>query len=143
MQGKHFRDYEEGIAYARKNELPILLDFTGFGCVNCRKMEASVWDDPTVKELMNKHFVVVSLYVDDRTELATPIKKVENGKDILLETIGEKWSYLQRMKFGANAQPFYVILDQNGHPATAAQGFTENAKEFAAFLQNGLKKAMN
>lgn len=141
MQGKHFRDYDEGIAYARKHELPILLDFTGFGCVNCRKMEASVWDDSTVKELMNKHFVVISLYVDDRTELASPLTKIENGKEILLETIGEKWSYLQRMKFGANAQPFYVIIDQNGHPVTATQGFTENATEFAKFLQEGLTRA--
>lgn len=135
----HFRDYDEGMAYARKYNLPVMLDFTGYGCVNCRKMENSVWLDPAVKEAMSQ-YVLISLYVDDRQPLPEPIRVKENGANILLETVGEKWSYLQRMKFGANAQPFYVLVDTKGRPLEPSQGFTESASEFESFLVRGLQK---
>lgn len=135
----HFRDYDEGMAYARKNGLPVLIDFTGYGCVNCRKMETSVWLDPQVKQLMSE-YVLISLYVDDRQPLSAPVKVQENGATLLLETEGEKWSYLQRMKFGANAQPFYVLLDLKGHPLAPSFGFTEKASDFADFLSQGLQQ---
>lgn len=116
-----------------------MLDFTGYGCVNCRKMESSVWLDPGVKKLMSE-YVLISLYVDDRQSLPEPMKVKENGVDLLLETEGEKWSYLQRVKFGANAQPFYVLLDLNGRPLGPSFGFTEKAAAFEDFLSQGLQQ---
>ena len=104
-----FKDYEQGMAAAKAEGKPVLIDFTGFGCVNCRKMEAAVWTDPQVADKLNNDFVLISLYVDDKQPLDHPIEIVENGKKRTLRTIGDKWSYLQRSKFGANAQPFYVI----------------------------------
>lgn len=135
----HFRDYDAGMAYARKKGLPVMLDFTGYGCVNCRKMESSVWLDPGVKKLMAE-YVLISLYVDDRQSLPEPMKVRENGVDLLLETEGERWSYLQRMKFGANAQPFYVLLDLNGRPLGPSFGFTEKVSAFEDFLSQGLQQ---
>jgi thiol:disulfide interchange protein DsbD len=139
----HFYDYDEGMEYARKSNKPVLVDFTGHGCVNCRKMEASVWTAPEVKTLMSEEFVVISLYVDNKKPLEKELKIEENGKIYKLKTIGDKWSYLQRHKFGANAQPYYVILNNDGKPMTASLAFTEDVNEFLNFLKIGLEAYKN
>jgi len=130
-----FTDYELGMAYAAEKKLPVIIDFTGFGCVNCRKMEASVWTDASVKELLNKDFVLISLYVDDKKALVKPYVVNENGRVTDIATVGDKWSYLQRSKFGANAQPFYVMLDNNGKPLNKAFTFDENPEHFVKWLK--------
>lgn len=129
-----FTDYESGMRYAEEKGLPIVVDFTGFGCVNCRKMEASVWTDARVKSRLDNDFVLISLFVDDKTALKEPFEVTENGKTRRIETIGDKWSYLQRVKFGANAQPFYVILDEKGLPLTKAYSFDESPDNFLKWL---------
>lgn len=111
-----FDDYESGMAYAKKVNKPVMIDFSGFGCVNCRKMEASVWTDPKVKQMLENDYVLITLMVDDKTKLPQPIEIQENGKTRKLKTIGDKWSYLQRSKFGSNAQPFYILLNDEGQP---------------------------
>ena len=135
----HFEDYEEGMAYAREHGMPVFLDFTGYGCVNCRKMEAAVWTHPEVQQLMDDNFVLISLFVDEKTPLPQPETIVENGEERKLRTIGDKWSYLQRYKFGANAQPFYVLVDNEGHPLTGSYSYDENVEAFKHFLETGLK----
>lgn len=130
----NFTDYDLGMAYAAEKFLPVVVDFTGFGCVNCRKMEASVWTDPKVKDLLEKEYVLISLFVDDKTPLKTPFEVEENGKIRSIETIGDKWSYLQRIKFGANAQPFYVMLDNAGKPLNKSYSFDENPENFVKWL---------
>ncbi|MCL1867961.1 MAG: thioredoxin family protein [Paludibacter sp.] len=132
-----FTDYDLGMTYAIEQKKPVVIDFTGFGCVNCRKMEASVWIDPRVKNLLENDFVLISLWVDDKTPLAEPYEVTENDKTVKIKTIGDKWSYLQRMKFGANAQPFYVILDNNGNPLTKKYTFDENIERFLDWLKVG------
>ena len=134
-----FKDYEAGMAYARQEGKPVMLDFTGFGCVNCRKMEIAVWHDAKVRDLINRDYVLISLYVDDKTPLPQPVEVQENGKTTKLRTVGDKWSYLQRTKFGANAQPFYVLLDNDGNPLTASRSYNENIGQYVRFLQDGLK----
>ncbi|MBO4641357.1 MAG: thioredoxin family protein [Bacteroidaceae bacterium] len=134
-----FQDYDEGMAYARAHKMPVMLDFTGFGCVNCRKMEAAVWTDSRVAEILNEKYVLISLYVDEKTALPEPIIVEENGSPVKLRTVGDKWSYLQRVKFGANAQPFYVLLDNEGHPLSASYSYDEDISAYQAFLQNGLE----
>ncbi|MBR5297954.1 MAG: thioredoxin family protein [Parabacteroides sp.] len=134
-----FDDYESGMAYAKKVNKPVIIDFSGFGCVNCRKMEASVWTDPKVKQILEKDYVLITLIVDDKTKLAEPITIEEHGKTRKLKTIGDKWSYLQRSKFGANAQPFYVLLDEKGEPLGPSYAFNEDVTQYIQFLQNGLK----
>jgi len=129
-----FTDYESGMKYAAEKGLPVVIDFTGYGCVNCRKMEASVWTDALVKSKLENDFVLISLFVDDKTALKSPYQVTENGKTRRIETVGDKWSYLQRVKFGANAQPFYVILDGNGMPLTKAYSFDENPDNFLNWL---------
>lgn len=133
-----FKDYEQGMAAAKAEGKPVLIDFTGFGCVNCRKMEADVWTDPQVADKLNNDFVLISLYVDDKQPLDHPIEIVENGKKRTLRTIGDKWSYLQRSKFGANAQPFYVILDNEGKPLAGSYSYDENIDRYLEFLNKGL-----
>ena len=135
-----FTDYDEAMAVARAERKPVLLDFTGFGCVNCRKMEAAVWTDPRVAEVMNSRYVLVTLHVDDKTLLPEPIAVVENGARRTLRTVGDKWSYLQRIKFGANTQPFYVLLDNDGHPLSRSYSFDERISAWMDFLQEGLKR---
>jgi len=130
-----FTDYDLGMAFAAQKKLPVVVDFSGFGCVNCRKMEASVWTDPTVKELLKKDFVLISLFVDDKTNLVKPYDVNENGRITTIETVGDKWSYLQRSKFGANAQPFYVLLDNEGKPKNKAYAFDENPANFVKWLK--------
>ena len=133
-----FTDYEQGMAAARAEGKPVIIDFTGFGCVNCRKMEAAVWSDPQVADLLNNQYVLISLYVDDKTPLAEPIKIEENGQQRTLRTIGDKWSYLQRTKFGANAQPFYVLLNHEGRPLAGSRSYDEDIPAYIDFLQAGL-----
>lgn len=135
----HFLDYEEGMAYAKRTGKPVLLDFTGHGCVNCRKMENAVWINPQVKEIIDNDYVLISLYVDEKAPLAEPIKVVENGKERTLRTIGDKWSYLQRVKFGANAQPFYVLVDSEGTPLNKSYSYDEDVPKYIDFLKTGLK----
>ena len=134
-----FTNYEQAMAAAAAEGKPVMIDFTGFGCVNCRKMEAAVWTDPQVADKLNNDFVLVSLYVDDKTPLDKPIEVMENGKKRTLRTIGDKWSYLQRNKFGANAQPFYVIIDSNGKPLAGSYSYDENISKYTEFLDKGLK----
>ena len=134
-----FKDYDLGMEYARQHHKPVLVDFTGFGCVNCRKMELAVWTDSKVSNIINDDYVLISLYVDDKTPLSAPVKVVENGKERTLRTIGDKWSYLQRVKFGANAQPFYVLLDNEGKPLNKSDAFNESVPDYIAFLKTGLE----
>lgn len=134
-----FTDYEAGMEYARANHKPVMLDFTGYGCVNCRKMELAVWTDQNVSKLLTEDYVLITLYVDDKTKLAEPIKVTENGKERTLRTVGDKWSYLQRSKFGANAQPFYVLVDNEGMPLNKSYSYDEDIKLYIDFLETGLK----
>ena len=134
-----FDDYDLGMEYARLNGKPVMLDFTGYGCVNCRKMEAAVWTDPKVSDLINNDYVLITLYVDNKTPLTEPVKIVENGTERTLRTVGDKWSYLQRVKFGANAQPFYVLLDNQGKPLNKSYAYDEDISKYIEFLQTGLE----
>lgn len=134
-----FDDYDLGMEYARLNGKPVMLDFTGYGCVNCRKMEAAVWTDPKVSDLINNDYVLITLYVDNKTPLTEPVKIVENGTERTLRTVGNKWSYLQRVKFGANAQPFYVLLDNQGKPLNKSYAYDEDIPKYIEFLQTGLE----
>ena len=131
-------DYEEGMALARRLGKPALLDFTGYGCVNCRNMESAVWSDSRVAALLNDDYVLVSLFVDDKTTLDTPIEIEEQGATRRLRTVGDLWSYLQRYKFGANAQPFYVPVDGDGNPLAGSYSFDLDADAFVKFLEQGL-----
>ena len=134
-----FTDYDEAMAYARGAGKPVVVDFTGHGCVNCRQMEMAVWHDPAVRDLLMKDYVLVSLYVDDKTRLPEPLTVSENGRKVKLRTVGDKWSYLQRTKFGANAQPFYVLLAPDGSPLAGAYTFSTDVERFVKFLRGGLK----
>lgn len=133
-----FDDYDAGMKYAREHGKPVMLDFTGYGCVNCRKMELSVWTDTQVADLINNDYVLITLYVDNKTRLPEPIKVMENGKERTLRTVGDKWSYLQRVKFGANAQPFYVLIDNEGKPLNKSYSYDEDIDLYIDFLQTGL-----
>jgi thiol:disulfide interchange protein DsbD len=137
-----YTDYEAGMAAARAQGKPVFLDFTGFGCVNCRKMEAAVWTDPRVADRLRNDFVLISLFVDDKTPLAEPIEVTDaNGQKKTLRTVGAKWSYLQSYKFGANAQPFYVMLDPvTGKPLAGSRAYDEDINEYLRFLEKGLQK---
>lgn len=135
-----FTDYDEGMAYAKARNMPVMIDFTGYGCVNCRKMEAAVWTDPRVAEIMNNKYVLITLYVDEKTPLPEPIVVKENGEESKLRTVGDRWSYLQRSKFGANAQPFYVLLNNEGHPLNKSYSYNEDISAYLDFLQKGLEK---
>lgn len=135
-----YKDYELGMAAAKAQGKPVLLDFTGFGCVNCRKMEASVWTDPSVADKLTKDYVLISLYVDDKTPLPQPMEVTFNGEKKTLRTVGDKWSYLQASKFGANAQPFYVAVDNEGNPLTASFSYKEDVPAYLDFLEKGLEK---
>ena len=134
-----FDDYDLGMEYARLNGKPVMLDFTGYGCVNCRKMEAAVWTDPKVSDLINNDYVLITLYVDNKTPLTEPVKIIENGTERTLRTVGDKWSYLQRVKFGANAEPFYVLLDNQGKPLNKSYAYNEDIPKYIEFLQTGLE----
>lgn len=134
-----YHNYEEGMAAAKRAGKPALIDFSGFGCVNCRKMEAAVWTDPQVKQIIEGEYVLISLMVDDKTALPEVEVVNENGKEVKLRTIGDKWSYLQRSKFGANAQPFYVLLDNEGNPVNGSYSYNEDVDAYVKFLKLGLE----
>ena len=134
-----FDNFDMGMQYAKENGKPVMLDFTGHGCVNCRKMELAVWVDPKVKRLITEDYVLITLYVDDKTPLPEPIKVNENGKQRTLRTLGDKWSYLQSSKFGANAQPFYVLIDNEGKPLNKSYSYDEDIDKYVNFLETGLK----
>ena len=135
-----FNDYESGLATARAQGKPVFLDFTGYGCVNCREMEATVWADPRVSEKLRNDYVLISLYVDDKTPLKEPMTVTdEKGNQKTLRTVGAKWSYLQSHKFGANAQPFYVAINPTtGKPLTGSRGHNKDVQAYIDFLNQGL-----
>ncbi|MDO5036410.1 MAG: cytochrome c biogenesis protein CcdA [Porphyromonas sp.] len=133
-----FDDYESGMNYARQTGKPVMVDFSGFGCVNCREMEASVWTDPQVKSILDNDFVLITLMIDDKTKLPETITVEENGKTRKLKTIGDRWSYFQRTKFGSNAQPFYVMLDGDGMPLGPSYGHNVSVSDYTDWLKSGL-----
>ena len=136
-----FKDYEQGMAFAREQQKPVIIDFTGFGCVNCRKMEAAVWTDEEVARRLTQDYVLISLYVDDKTPLPQPMEVEVNGQKRTLRTIGDKWSHLQATKFGANTQPFYVLLDAQGKPLGPSRSYNEDIQEYLQWLDNGLNQS--
>lgn len=138
-----FRDYEAGMAYAKQTGKPVMLDFTGHGCVNCRKMELAVWHDASVRDMLMKDYVLISLYVDEKTPLPETITVNEDGKEVRLRTIGDRWSYLQRMKFGCNAQPYYFILDNDGHVIAPPRSYNEDVPAYTQWLKDGLQTYKN
>ena len=142
-QFEEFDDYDAGMAYAAEHNRPVLIDFSGYGCVNCRKMEAAVFDTPRVEEVIKENFVLIKLMVDDKTKLSTPITVKENNRTETLETVGEKWSYLQRHKFQSNSQPYYIILDNEGAALTAPTFYDENITKFVEWLETGMKNYQN
>lgn len=129
-----FLDFDEGMRYAEIVGKPVMVDFSGYGCVNCRKMEAKVWTDPRVQDVLEKDYILITLFVDDKTPLDNPFEVEENGRIRKIRTVGDKWSYLQRSKFGANAQPFYVILDNDGMPLTKSYAFDEDPQKYLNWL---------
>ncbi|MCM1078428.1 MAG: thioredoxin family protein [Bacteroidales bacterium] len=134
-----YKDFEAGMEEARRQGKPVMIDFTGFGCVNCRKMEAAVWTDEGVKAMITDDYVLVQLFVDDKTPLPEPVEVMENGTPRKLRTVGDKWSYFQRTKFGSNTQPFYVLLDNEGKPLNAAYSYDEDIPKYKEFLSTGLR----
>ncbi len=136
-----FDDYETGMEYARRQGKPVLIDFSGYGCVNCRKMEASVWVNPEVKSIIDNDYVLITLIVDDKTSLPEIIEVTEeDGSKTKLRTVGDKWSYLQRYKFGAAAQPYYVALDHQGNPLTPSRAYNEDVPAYIQWLRSGLEQ---
>ena len=133
-----FDDYDLGMEYARQHGKPVMLDFTGYGCVNCRKMELAVWTNPKVSDIINNDYVLITLYVDNKTPLPSPVKIVENGTERTLRTVGDKWSYLQRTKFRANAQPYYIVLNAEGKLLSGPFAYDENIPKFTQFLEDGI-----
>lgn len=139
-----FHDYEEGMAYAKQNNKPVLLDFSGYGCVNCRKMENSVWIDPNVKDILDKDYVLIELMVDDKKPLPEVFTvKDKDGQIMKLRTVGDKWSYLQSSKFGATSQPFYVPVNAHGKPLGPSRSYNEDVSAYIDFLKAGLKEFEN
>ena len=135
-----YKDYDSGIQAAKTEGKPVMIDFTGFGCVNCRKMEAAVWTDNRVKDMITNDYVLIQLFVDDKTPLPEPIEVMENNQPRKLRTVGDKWSYLQRTKFGSNTQPFYVLLDNEGNLLTSPRSYDEDVEAYISFLKEGLKR---
>lgn len=135
---KEFHDYDEGMAYARENNMPVLVDFSGYACVNCRKMEGAVFDTQDVRNILERDYVLIKLMVDDKQPLAQPETVEEYGGLTTLNTVGDRWSYLQRHKFDINSQPYYVILDNDGQPLEGARAYDENVEEFTAWLNRGV-----
>ena len=134
-----FDDYDRAMAYAQRQGKPVFVDFSGYGCVNCRKMEAAVFTDSRVKKLLDDNYVFVKLMVDDKRLLPEPVQVVENGKSKTLRTTGDKWSFLQRYKFGANAQPYYLLLSPSGEPLASPYGYDEDIEAFVEFLEKGVQ----
>jgi thiol:disulfide interchange protein DsbD len=141
-QGEYrtFHDYDEGMRYAAENHMPVLMDFSGYGCVNCRKMDGAVFDTDEISTLLGNNFVVIELMVDDKQPLAMPFTVTENGKEVKISTIGEKWSYLQRYKFAANSQPYYMVLDNEGNAISPSRSYDEDVSAFSDFLNTALEE---
>ncbi|MDE6390893.1 MAG: thioredoxin family protein, partial [Duncaniella sp.] len=137
---KEYDDFEEGMRAGAREGKPVLVDFSGHGCVNCRKMEGAVLDNEGVRKLIEDNYVVVKLMVDEKKALPEPMTVSENGKNVTLETYGDKWSYLQRSKFNANAQPYYVVLDDKGRLVSGPFSYDESIPRFTSFLEKGLGK---
>jgi len=139
-RGEHrtFSDYDEGMRYAAENNMPVLMDFSGYGCVNCRKMEGAVFDTEEISSTLGNNFVVIELMVDDKKPLASPFTVEENGKTVKINTVGDKWSYLQRYKFGANSQPYYMVLDNDGNALSGSYSYDEDVAKFKKFLDDAL-----
>ena len=135
---KVFDDYDEGMRFAAESHKPVLLDFSGYACVNCRKMEGAVFDTPEVREIIERDYVMITLMVDDKTPLPHPITVEEQGKTVKLRTVGDRWSFLQRHKFGISSQPYYIQLDNNGMPLMAPRAYDENVGDFVKWLENGV-----
>jgi thiol:disulfide interchange protein DsbD len=138
-KGLIFDDYEAGMAYAAREGKPVLLEFGGHGCVNCHKMDATVLAEDRVKNLIEEEFVFIVLMVDERTRLPEVIEVDDAGKKTRLRTVGDKWSYLQRYKFGIQSQPYYVVLDHQGKPLSPAHAYDESVDKYVEFLQTGLR----
>lgn len=136
---REFHDYDEGMRYAAENGRPVLIDFSGYGCVNCRKMEGAVFDTEVISGIIRDNFVLIKLMVDDKTDLPTPMTVIENGREVRLTTVGDKWSYLQRSKFAANSQPYYVMLDNAGNVVEQPYYYDENVEKFGEWLESGIK----
>lgn len=136
---REFDDYENGMAYARENHKPVILDFSGYACVNCRKMEGAVFDTEAVRNVIENDYVLIKLMVDDKQPLENPYTVEENGKTVKIETVGDKWSYLQRHKFNINSQPYYVLLNDDGQPLAPARVYDENVDAFVEWLKKGLE----
>lgn len=139
---KEFDDFDEGMRYAQEQGMPVLVDFTGYGCVNCRKMESAVFDTDKVRSVLEDNYVLIKLVVDDKTQLSDPYAINVEGKEKLIDQVGKKWSYLQQHKFGANSQPYYIVLDNAGNALTPYQAYDpeEDADAFANWLKDGIKK---
>ena len=137
---QEFHDYDQGMAYAAEHGKPVFVDFTGYGCVNCREMEMAVFDKKEVRSVIEENFVLIKLYVDDKQPLSEPYKVEENGKITKINTVGDRWSYLQRHKFGINSQPYYVLLDNAGQPLAPPREADTNVVAFVEWLQSGLSK---
>lgn len=140
---KEFHDYDEGMAYAEANELPVLVDFSGYACVNCRKMEGAVFDTQVVRDAIENSYVLIKLMVDDKERLVRPYNVEEYGSTTRITTVGDRWSYLQRHKFGINSQPYYVLLDNKGNPLAPARAYDENVDEFLDWLNLGAEAYKN
>ncbi len=136
---EEFDDYDEGMAYAKAEGKPVFVDFTGYGCVNCRKMEMAVFDTQEVKSILEKDYVIIRLYVDEKKPLPNPYTVEENNRKVKISTYGDKWSYLQRHKFNINSQPYYVLLDNNGQLLAPPRDYNENVPQFVAWLNEGLE----
>jgi thiol:disulfide interchange protein DsbD len=139
-QFKEFTDYEEGMAYAKENNMPVMVDFSGHACVNCRKMEGSVFDTPAVRDLMEKEYVLIKLMVDEKEDLAKPYVIEDNGTTFHINTVGDKWKYLQQHKFNINSQPYYVLLDNDGKPLGPSREYDEDVNAFVEWLNNGIEQ---
>jgi len=139
---KEFDDFDEGMRYAEENNLPVLMDFTGYGCVNCRKMESAVFDTEKIRGMIEDNYVLIKLVVDDKAGLDNPYSVTEDGKTIKIETVGEKWTYLQAHKFGANTQPYYIVLDNAGKAIMPYRSYdpNESVEDFESWLEEGVTK---
>lgn len=135
---KAYDDFDEALAASAKEGKPVFVDFSGYGCVNCRKMEAAVLDQQNVHSMITDNFIVVTLMTDDRTPLPQPMTVIDEGKEITLDTYGDKWSYLQRTKFRANAQPYYIVLNAEGKLLSGPFAYDENIPKFTQFLEDGI-----
>jgi thiol:disulfide interchange protein DsbD len=134
---KEFDNYDEGMAYAKEHNKPVIVDFSGFACVNCRKMEGAVFDTPEVRSIVERDYVLIKLMVDDKKKLDAPYEVEEYGSTTKIRTVGERWSYLQRHKFGTSTQPYYVLLDNEGQPLMSSRSYDENLPEFVNWLNSG------